>query len=140
MVPQAYGKYYIFLIGMYKRSNAFRAPDRRGRGPSPGAQAGRPYQLRWCSGGSQVAVPSEPLGQQGWGPSPGALALTMLTLSSEKNLIFLSFLQSIFLFPVFLCSFIIHITADSVILNKSIFNVLLFLIVNLHHMFLRLSY
>ena len=64
---------------------AFRAPGRRGRGPSPGAQAGRPYQLRWCSGGSQAAVPSEPLGRRGRGPSPGALALTMLTWGPQEE-------------------------------------------------------
>ena len=85
MVPQAYGKHYISLIGMYKRSNAFRAPGRRGRGPSSGAQASRPYQLRWCSGGSQAAVPSEPLGRRGRGPSPRALALTMLTLGPRRS-------------------------------------------------------
>ena len=68
---------------MYKRSNAFRVPGRRGRGPSPGAQAGRPY--RWCSGGSQAAVPSEPLGRRGRGPSLGALALTMLTWGPQEE-------------------------------------------------------
>ena len=57
-----------------------------------------------------------------------------------KNLIFLSFLQSIFLFPVFLfpvflCSFIIPFMEDSVVFNKLIFNVLLFLIVDLRHIF-----
>ena len=52
---------------------------------SPGAQAGRPYQLRWCSGGSQAAVPSEPLGQRGRGLSLGALALTMLTLGPRRS-------------------------------------------------------
>ena len=31
-----------------------RAPGRRDGGPSPGAQAGRPYQLRWCSGSFRV--------------------------------------------------------------------------------------
>ena len=36
MVPQAYGKYYISLIEMYKGSNVFlRAPGRRGRGAIP---------------------------------------------------------------------------------------------------------
>ena len=56
----------------------------------------------------------------------------------KQNLIFLSFLWSIFLFPFFLCSFIIPFTEDSVILIKSIFSFLLFLFVDLRHMFSRL--
>ena len=48
---------------------------------------------------------------------------------------FLSFLWSIFLVPVFLCSFFIPFTEDSVIFIKSIFNILLFLIIKLHHTF-----
>ena len=39
MVPQAYGKHYISLTGMYKRSNVFRAPGRRGRGRWSGQPA-----------------------------------------------------------------------------------------------------
>ena len=60
-------------------------------------------------------------------------------LLGEKNLVFLTFLQSIFLFHVFLCSFIIPFTENAVIFVKSIFNFLLFLIVDLRHMFSRLS-
>ena len=54
-------------------------------GAVPGAQAGRPYQLRWCSGGPQAAVPSENLGRRGRVPSPGALALTMLTWGPQEE-------------------------------------------------------
>ena len=58
-------------------------------------------------------------------------------LGDKKNLNFLLFsgLRSIFLVPVFLCSFIIPFTENSVIFIKSIFNILLFLIVDLHHTF-----
>ena len=56
-------------------------------------------------------------------------------LPDEKNLIFLSFLRSIFLFPVFLCSFIFPFMEDSVIFIKLIFNFLLFFIVDLRHVF-----
>ena len=53
----------------------------------------------------------------------------------KKNLNFLSFLQSIFLFPVFLCSFIIPFMEDSVIFIKLMFSFLLFLIVYLCRVF-----
>ena len=56
-------------------------------------------------------------------------------LPGEKNLILLSFLRFMFLFPVFFCSFIIPFTEDSVFFLKSIFNFLLLLIVDLCHMF-----
>ena len=56
----------------------------------------------------------------------------------KKKLIFLSFLWPIFLVPVFLCSFIIPFTEDSIIFIKPIFNFLLFLIVDLRYMFSRL--
>ena len=39
--------------------------------PRAGEGGGRPYQLHWCSGGSQAAVPSEPRAGGGGGPSPG---------------------------------------------------------------------
>ena len=47
------------------------APGRRGWGPFPGAQDGLLYQLHWCSGSSQAAVPSEPLDPRGGGHSQG---------------------------------------------------------------------
>ena len=61
-------------------------------------------------------------------------------LPGEKNRILLSFLRSIFLFPAFLCSFIIPFTEDSIIFIKLIFSVLLFLIIDLDRMFSLLSY
>ena len=45
----------------------------------------------------------------------------------KKNLIYFSCLQSIFLFPVFLCSLIIPFMEDSIIFIKSIFSFLWFL-------------
>ena len=60
-------------------------------------------------------------------------------LPGEKNLMFLSFFRSIFLVPVFLCSFITPFMEDSIFI-KSIFSILLFLIVDLHQMFSRVSY
>ena len=57
-----------------------------------------------------------------------------------KNLNFFLFLRSIFLVPVFLCSFLIPFTEDLFIFFKSIFNFLLFLIIDLRHMFSRLTY
>ena len=52
MGPQAYGKYYISLIGMYKGSIAFRAPGRRGGGAVPRGSGGHPRG----SGGAQVLI------------------------------------------------------------------------------------
>ena len=54
----------------------------------------------------------------------GTKKLTGFLPGEKKDLIFLSFLWSIFLFPVFLCSLIILSTEDSVIFVKSIFNFL----------------
>ena len=63
-----------FLIGMYKRSNTFRAPgDGEGGGRPRGSGAMPPF-LR-----------SEPLGRRGRGPSPGALALTMLNWGPQEE-------------------------------------------------------
>ena len=50
---------------------AFRALGRRGRGAVPRGAAGWPYQLRWCSGGSQAAVPSEPRASEDGGHPQG---------------------------------------------------------------------
>ena len=94
MVPQAYGKYYISLIEMYKGSNAFRAPrPARVGGPSPGARARcllfcvqSPGPARatignclctWEPPRPDLAGPIPPPairapGRREWGPSPGA--------------------------------------------------------------------
>ena len=57
-----------------------------------------------------------------------------------KNLSFFLFLRSIFLVPVFFCSFLIPFTENLIIFIKSIFSSLLLLIVVLRHAFSRLSY
>ena len=57
-----------------------------------------------------------------------------------KNLNFLLFLPSIFLVHVFFCSFLIPFTENLITFIKSIFNILLLLIVILRHAFSRLLY
>ena len=65
----------------------------------------------------------------------GTKKINRIFYQVKKNLIFLSFLWSIFIVPVFLCSFITPFTEDSIIFIKSIFNILLFLIVDFRHVF-----
>ena len=61
-------------------------------------------------------------------------------LLGDKKYKFLLFLRSIFLFPVFFCSFLIPFTENLIIFIKAIFYILCLLVVVLRHAFSRLPY
>ena len=81
MIPQAYGKHYISIIGMYKMRSEPQASE--GGGNTQGRRLA--YSTSSAGAGAVLKRPSCQSPWAGEGPSPGALALTVFTWGPQEE-------------------------------------------------------